>query len=398
MPDDSVSALIDVSLDPPPRGEIGPIKRLVRRLLLRIGRAHARHQQQIDRELLAVVAEARHVRDQQAQQQADDRARIEDLQATIARIVVLLEEAASGIRDQNASSAQHATRLDALEQSVTTVEKVATAVRAQNQWSTQLAARTEALEERQTTTEALVATDSPLYGERGLQLEAFEEGPLGSVVGYRDVNPPKEADAVYLGFENYFRGPEDVVSARQRAYVPLLKGHDPVLDVGCGRGEFLELMRNSGIEARGIDIDEAMVEQCHKKGLDSVERAEAVGYLDSLDTGLLGAIFAAQVIEHLEYEQLVRFFAVSRVKLAPEGLLIVETVNPHSPQALKHFWIDPTHRNPLFPEVVVALLRLTGFASAFIWHPGGVGDPKVDRVQQADYAVIARSPGESSVG
>jgi hypothetical protein len=67
-------------------------------------------------------------------------------------------------------------------------------------------------------------------------------------------------------------------------------------------------------------------------------------------------------------------------------------VNPHAPQALKHFWIDPTHRNPLFPETILALCRLLGFASAYVWHPQGTGDPEVDRVQQLDYAVIAQAP------
>ncbi len=71
----------------------------------------------------------------------------------------------------------------------------------------------------------------------------------------------------------------------------------------------------------------------------------------------------------------------------------METVNPHAPQALKHFWIDPTHQHPLFPEVVVGLCRLTGFAEAYIWYPHGSGDPDRDRLDQLDYAVVARTAG-----
>ena len=70
---------------------------------------------------------------------------------------------------------------------------------------------------------------------------------------------------------------------------------------------------------------------------------------------------------------------------------MVETVKPHAPQALKNFWIDPTHRHPLFPETVIALSGLTGFAGAYVWHPQGSGDPDRDRIQQPDYAVVAET-------
>ncbi len=87
----------------------------------------------------------------------------------------------------------------------------------------------------------------------------------------------------------------------------------------------------------------------------------------------LGAVFAAQLIEHLPYSELLRFVRAARDKLVPGGLLVVETVNPHAAQALKNFWIDPTHRHPLFPETVIALCGLTGFAGAYVWHPQGIG-------------------------
>ena len=102
-----------------------------------------------------------------------------------------------------------------------------------------------------------------------------------------------------------------------------------------------------------------------------------------------GVVFASQVIEHLPYPRLLRFLGAARAKLRPAGLLIVETPNPHYPLALRNFWIDPTHQHPLFPEVVLALCRLSGFTGGYIWHPGGIGDPDQDRTAQPDYAIVA---------
>jgi SAM-dependent methyltransferase len=132
-----------------------------------------------------------------------------------------------------------------------------------------------------------------------------------------------------------------------------------------------------------------MVQRCRAKGLTRVEVGDGAGYLERLDAGSVGAVFAAQVIEHLPYDDLLRFLRACHRALKPGGIVIMETVNPHAPQALKQFWIDPTHQHPLFPEIVLALCRLTGYASGYIWHPQGSGDPDRDRGQQPDYAVVA---------
>jgi predicted TPR repeat methyltransferase len=139
-----------------------------------------------------------------------------------------------------------------------------------------------------------------------------------------------------------------------------------------------------------------MIERCRSKGLEHLEVADAVGYLEAAAEASFGVIFAAQVIEHLPYDALLRFLPAARRALIADGLLVVETVNPHVPQALKHFWLDPTHQHPLFPEVTIALCRLTGFNSAFIWYPQGTGDPDRDRGEQADYAVIAQAPSSAA--
>ena len=165
-----------------------------------------------------------------------------------------------------------------------------------------------------------------------------------------------------------------------------------MLDVGCGRGELLELLGAHGIDAEGIDSDPAMVDHCRAKGLERVTVADGVAWLGKAAPGSLGAVFAAQVVEHLPYDALLELLRASRRALVPGGVLVTETVNPHSPQALKHFWIDPTHRHPLFPEVMLTLCRLTGFGRTFIWHPYGSGDPDRDRLEQMDYAIVAEVP------
>jgi SAM-dependent methyltransferase len=235
-----------------------------------------------------------------------------------------------------------------------------------------------------------VAGDAPLHGGDAFALETFESEFGATVVGYRDDHSADRADEVYLGFETFFRGSEEEIRERQRIYLPLLKGHSPVLDIGCGRGELLELLRDAGVPASGIDLDSAMVRRCQEKGLDAVQ-GDAVTHLEEIKRCSLGAVSAAQLIEHLPYGNLLRFLRASRTALDGGGVLLLETVNPHAPQALKHFWIDPTHQHPLFGETVLALCRLTGFAEAYIWYPAGSGDPEQDRVEQLDYAVVART-------
>jgi len=197
-----------------------------------------------------------------------------------------------------------------------------------------------------------------------------------------------ERQSAYVGFEDVFRGPEERVRELLGPYVDLLRDHAPVLDVGCGRGELLELLAEDGVEARGIDIDPGMVERTRAKGV-RVEEADAVSYLSDLPEASLGAVIAVQVIEHLSYEDLQRLFELTRRALVPGGLLIVETINPHSLPAFKTFWVDPTHRAPIFPEVAHALALIHGFDEARIVYPHGSGDAEGDRTQETEYALVA---------
>jgi SAM-dependent methyltransferase len=254
-------------------------------------------------------------------------------------------------------------------------------------WNHQLAAQLSHLERRVEPAEQLVAASRSLPG--GLAVEFFDAGSTGTVMGFTDTrNGVDDPAASYVAFEAIFRGSEKLIRARQETYLPLLAASSPVLDVGCGRGELLELLGEAGVAARGVDLDPAMVTHCRDKGL-AVEVADAVAYLEGLEDGSLGAIVAAQVIEHLTYEELLRFFYITRAKLRPKGRLLLETVNPHAAHALKTFWVDPTHHHPVFPEVVLALCRIAGYPSAYVFHPGGNGDAREDRFVTGDYAVLA---------
>ena len=130
------------------------------------------------------------------------------------------------------------------------------------------------------------------------------------------------------------------------------------------------MLRDAGIEARGVDSDPGMVERCREQGFE-VEQADAVEYLRGLPDESLGAVTAIHVIEHLPYEQLLSCSKLVRAKLKPGGMFVAETVNPHSLQAFKTFWTDPTHRAPIFPEVAAALASISGFGSVEIIFPRG---------------------------
>jgi SAM-dependent methyltransferase len=196
------------------------------------------------------------------------------------------------------------------------------------------------------------------------------------------------AAPMYAGFEDLFRGSEALIRDRQRVYLDVIGAREPVVDLGSGRGEMLQLLAAAGIEARGVDLDEAMVERARATGAD-VHHGDALDFLMKQEDGSLGAIFSAQFIEHLPTALLPELLEIARSKLRPDGLFIAETVNPHSPRALKVFWLDPTHQHPLFPEAVLAMCRLVGFDDADIMFPVGGGDLATDMRVCGEYAVVA---------
>jgi SAM-dependent methyltransferase len=330
---DAARESIELALNPPEPASIGTVRRAIRRFSLRLGRPRAVHQHRVDRELLAASSA---------------------VERTLVELTTGLDELRRRVANSNV-------RLGAVEGVLGPID-------------------------------AFVSASRSLPDYRALGLQRFEAEGAGKVIGYRnDVQAVAPSDD-YVAFEDVFRLSEDVIRERQRPYLSLLDGRQPVLDVGCGRGEFLELLRADGTAARGVDLDPGMVTRARAKGLE-VEQGDAVEYLENLPDRSLGAIFAAQVVEHLPYAQLIAFMRLAEQKLQPGGRLIVETVNPHAPGALKNFWLDLTHQHPIFPEVLLTLCRGIGFDSAYVFHPGASGDAEVDRQHAGDYAIVAERAG-----
>jgi len=169
------------------------------------------------------------------------------------------------------------------------------------------------------------------------------------------------ADCInYFIFEERFRGSRADIKGRQSAFIKYFKGCKNVLDIGCGRGEFQELLREHEIGGHGIDVDEDMVNFCKSKGLD-VEKIDAVSYLQKIEDKSLDGIFIDQVVEHLEQEYLIRMLNLSYMKLIYGGTIIVETVNPLSFFSFANFYIDISHKRPVHPETLRFLLNAAGF-------------------------------------
>ena len=209
--------------------------------------------------------------------------------------------------------------------------------------------------------------------------------------------PAAAAVPDYFAFEAKMRGSTADVRERQRPYVADFTGAAPVLDVGCGRGEFLGLLRGAGIDARGVDADADMVAYARGEGLE-VEQADALAHLESLPDGSLGGIFAAQVVEHLPPATLFRLLELAARKLRPGGLLVAETINTLSPLALRSYFADLTHAQPLVPETLALLARQAGFREVetrFLNAPEPPADvdPRVAEILFAplDYAILART-------
>jgi O-antigen chain-terminating methyltransferase len=164
---------------------------------------------------------------------------------------------------------------------------------------------------------------------------------------------PGELAFDYARFAERFRGSEEYVQAGQRFYLPFFAGRRDVLDVGCGRGEFLELMREAGVPARGIDLSQESVDLCRRKGL-ATETADLFAYLTDLPEASLDGIFSAQVVEHLPPERLPEMIRLAASRLDRGGVLAIETPNPECLAIFaSHFYLDPTHTRPV-PHALLA--------------------------------------------
>jgi O-antigen chain-terminating methyltransferase len=177
---------------------------------------------------------------------------------------------------------------------------------------------------------------------------------------YESTSMTNRDNVNYFVFEERFRGSCEDIKGRQHIFIKFFDRCNNVLDIGCGRGEFLELLKEHSIGGRGIDLDEDMVNYCRSRGLDA-EKADAITYLEGLEDKSLDGIFIDQVAEHLEPEYLIRMLKLCNDKLMYGHHIIVETVNPLSLFSLANFYIDLSHKKPLHPDTMRFLLQFAGF-------------------------------------
>lgn len=184
----------------------------------------------------------------------------------------------------------------------------------------------------------------------------------------------------YGDFENHFRGSRELIKNRQKEYLPYFKEKKQVLDLGCGRGEFLELMKEQGIQAEGVDLYKPFVKECLQMGLD-VHEGDAIEYLGKKEK--VDAIFAGQIAEHLSIEQLIQLCKIAYEKLEQGGCFVVETPNPMSLGIFAHaFYIDPSHNKPVHPLSLQYYLQKAGFSNIKILFTEnsklGIKIPEID--------------------
>ncbi len=198
--------------------------------------------------------------------------------------------------------------------------------------------------------------------ERSLAGGTPTEPAGAAVTPARAVSHAESVNAYkYVGFENKFRGSEAEIRGRLLAYVEIFQGASNVLDLGCGRGEFLALLAEQGISAHGLDINHEMVEACRARGLDARE-GDAMAYLESIPDASLGGLIAVQVVEHFQPPYLVRFLDTAYHKLRPGSKIVLETLNPSCWFAFFEAYIrDITHAWPLHPETLKFLVVASGF-------------------------------------
>jgi SAM-dependent methyltransferase len=242
-------------------------------------------------------------------------------------------------------------------------------------------------------------------------LRAAEQTPSGAKALASEIMHESShlLDPLYLSFEDCYRGTRTDIKERLRVYVPRLEAacaaadRAVVVDIGCGRGEWLELLAESGIAARGFDLNRIAVEECRARGL-KVELANGLDALAALASDSCAAVTAFHIAEHLPFESVVKLLDESLRVLRPNGLLIVETPNPANLLvAAERFYLDPTHRNPLPSQLTAWLFRSRGFEDVQIvpLHPvptdsrQDYSDPMLNLLQERlfgpqDYGAIGR--------
>jgi O-antigen chain-terminating methyltransferase len=217
--------------------------------------------------------------------------------------------------------------------------------------------------------------DRLIHTELRLIRQRTPVAPNQAVVNPGAATPP-DVQAVpaldYSRFAERFRGPEEHVRKNVEFYKPFFADCDNVLDIGCGRGEFLGLMRDRDIAARGIDLSEESVAQCRQNGLNA-EVADLFSWLPAQPEQQFDGIFSSQVVEHLDPRRLPEMIRLCAASLRRGGILAIETPNPQCLAIFAtHFYLDPTHTRPI-PHPLMA----------FYMEEAGLGQMEVHELSTA---------------
>lgn len=214
-------------------------------------------------------------------------------------------------------------------------------------------------------------------------------------------------DKFYLGFENEFRGSEQDIEERVIFYAEMFKreGVDynkfPIIDIGCGRGELLKILKRYSLNAKGLDINKAMVKRAKEQGLDAIQ-ADAVEYFAKVRPGTIGAVIGLHLIEHIPFEELVTLFSKIHRSLTKGGFVVFETPNPENISVGSYgFYMDPSHLHPIPAPLAKYTLESIGFKNIEILYLHEANkkrkhydDPLLEELSNRmygprDYAVLA---------
>jgi len=240
-------------------------------------------------------------------------------------------------------------------------------------WSTQ-ENQISLLEKRwEQVTKSLEAIPQELRAQKNVFEEVLSQvkemqNPTPETASQMDDLKARVREPEYVRFEDLHRGSQEEIKWKQKNYLSYFKGKGTVLDIGCGRGEFLELLKEAQIPALGVDTNQEMVRHCRAKGLEAIH-GDGLVYLKSLSEQSLGGIFLSQVIEHLDPETLRELVRVSFAKLTPGGILLAETINPQCLSTFSGaFYLDLSHHNPIHPEAARYLWESLGFRQVEILY------------------------------
>ena len=247
--------------------------------------------------------------------------------------------------------------------------------------------------------EKLIFNELRVVRQRGVTQGPAVGGAGGAVTTASSATTSVDID--WLKFADRFRGSEERVRAGQSLYLAAFAGAVDVLDIGCGRGEFLEAARDAGIGAHGIDLSDESVALCRGKGLNA-EVADLFAYLQALPDKSLGGVYCSQVIEHLAAAALPEMIRLISAKIRPGSAVAFETPNPECLAIYAtHFYLDPTHTRPVPAPLLVFYLEENGFGQFDVQFLSPAVDtmPSLAELPEEfrrtffggmDYAIIAR--------